>query len=71
MGVSIMKKIEEIEEDIEKLSKNELKAFRRWFIDFDTQLWDNQIQEDADKGKLNNLANEAIKEFREGKAKEL
>ena len=66
-----MKKIEEIEEDIEKLSTSELKAFRRWFINFDTQKWDNQIQEDAEKGKLDNLANEAINEFRAGKAKEL
>jgi hypothetical protein len=66
-----MKKIEEIEEDIEKLSTSELKAFRLWFIDFDTQQWDNQIQDDADKGKLDDLANKAIKEFHEGKAKEL
>jgi hypothetical protein len=66
-----MKKIEEIEADIEKLSSSEIKAFRRWFIDFDTQQWDNQIQEDVDKGKLDNLANEAINEFRAGKAKEL
>ena len=66
-----MRKIEEIEDDIEKLSKSELKAFRRWFIDFDTQLWDKQINEDADKGKLDDFANEAIKEFRAGKAKEL
>lgn len=66
-----MRKIEEIEEDIEKLSSNELKAFRRWFIDFDTQQWDKQIQEDVDKGKLDNMADEAIEQFRAGKAKEL
>ena len=66
-----MRKIEEIEEDIEKLSSNELKAFRRWFIDFDTQQWDKQIQEDVDKGKLDNMADKAIEQFRAGKAKEL
>ncbi len=66
-----MKKIEEIEADIEKLSASEIKAFRRWFIDFDTQQWDNQIQEDVEKGKLDELANDAINEFRAGKAKEL
>jgi len=59
-----MRKIEEIEQDIEKLTESELRAFRRWFIDFDAQLWDKQIQNDADEGKLNELANEAIKEFR-------
>ena len=67
----IMRKIEEIEEDIEKLSSNELKAFRRWFIDFDTQQWDKQLQEDIAKGKLDNMADEAIEQFRAGKAKEL
>ena len=66
-----MKKIEEIEEDIEKLSTSELKAFRHWFIDFDTQQWDKQIQEDAEKGKLDDLASKAINDFRAGKAKEL
>lgn len=66
-----MRKIEEIEDDIEKLSSQELKAFRRWFIDFDAQQWDEQIQEDVKSGKLDNLANEAINDFRAGKAKEL
>jgi len=66
-----MRTIEEIEGDIEKLSRNELNAFRRWFIDFDTQQWDDQIQADADLGKLDDLANEAINEFRTGKAKEI
>jgi len=51
-------------EDIEKLSSNELKAFGRWFIDFDTEKWDNQIQKDAEEGNFNDLANEAISEFR-------
>lgn len=66
-----MRKIEEIEDDIEKLSSQELKAFRRWFIDFDALQWDEQIQEDVKSGKLDNLANEAINDFRAGKAKEL
>ncbi len=66
-----MRNIEDIEGDIEKLTKTELKAFRRWFIGFDAQLWDKQIQEDADKGKFDDLANEALKEFRAGKAKEI
>ena len=66
-----MRKIEDIEEDIEKLSSNELKAFRQWFNDFDAQQWDKQIKDDAENGKLDELANEAINEFRAGKAKEL
>jgi len=66
-----MRKIEEIEQDIQKLSENELKTFRRWFIDFDTQAWDSQIYSDAESGKLDKLADEAINGFRAGKASEL
>ena len=66
-----MKKIEEIEEDIAKLSNSQLKEFRLWFIDFDAQQWDKQIQDDAEEGKLDELASEAINEFHAGKAKEL
>jgi hypothetical protein len=66
-----MRKVEEIEQDIEKLSKNELKAFRRWFLDFDAQAWDSQIYKDAESGKLDKLADEAINNIRAGKASEL
>jgi len=66
-----MKKIEEIEEDIENLSSSELKAFRQWFNDFDAEKWDNQIKNDVENGNLDELANEAINEFHAGKAKEL
>jgi len=66
-----MGKVEEIEQDIEKLTKNELKSFRRWFINFDTEAWDSQICSDAESGKLDNLADEAIKDYRTGKAGKL
>ena len=66
-----MRKVEEIEQDIEKLNKNELKSFRRWFINFDTEAWDSQISSDVESGKLDNLADEAIKEYRTGKAGKL
>ncbi len=66
-----MRKVEEIEQDIENLSKTELKTFRRWFLDFDADAWDLQIQSDAESGKLGKLADEAIKEFRAGKASKL
>jgi len=66
-----MRKIEEIEQDIEKLSENELKSLRRWFIDFDAEAWDSQILSDIESGKLDKLADEAIQEYRTGKAGKL
>ena len=63
-----MKKIEEIEQNIEKLSKSELKSFRQWFVEYDAEAWDGQFQADA---KAGNFADEAIKEYRAGKTSEL
>ena len=66
-----MKKIEEIEQDIEKLSKSELKSFRQWFVEYDAEAWDGQFQADAKAGNLNDFADEAIKEYRAGKTSKL
>jgi len=66
-----MRKIEDIEQDIEKLSKNELKSFRQWFVEYDAEAWDGQFQSDVEAGNLDDLAGEAIKEYRAGKASEL
>ncbi len=51
-----MTKIEKIEQDVRKLKRNELSAFRRWFREFDSDEWDRQIEEDVLAGKLDKLA---------------
>ena len=66
-----MKKLEEIEQDIEMLSKIDLKHFRQWFIEFDAEAWDIQIQADVESGNLDKFAEEAIKDYRAGKASDL
>lgn len=66
-----MTKIEKIEQDVRKLKRNELSAFRRWFREFDSDVWDRQIEEDVLAGKLDKLAEEALAAHRAGKSKEL
>ncbi|TPW12072.1 MAG: hypothetical protein FD130_1846 [Halothiobacillaceae bacterium] len=66
-----MGKVEKIEHEIETLSPNELGEFRRWFRGFDASHWDRQIEEDAQAGKLDGLAEEALKAFTSGKASKL
>jgi hypothetical protein len=66
-----MSKVENIGQEIKGLTPSELAVFRRWFLEFDAQVWDNQIEEDVRKGKLNNLAEEALAAHRAGKSKEL
>lgn len=66
-----MDKIEKIGREIKGLSPSELAAFRQWFRDFDAQVWDHQIEEDLKAGKLDALANQALKEFASGQAREM
>jgi hypothetical protein len=66
-----MSKVENIEQKVEALTPAELAAFRRWFLEFDAQVWDRQIEEDVRKGRLDKLAEEALAAHRAGKSKEL
>ena len=63
--------IQEIEQAITGLSPKELARFRRWFEEFDAQSWDQQLEADATAGKLDKIAEQAVSEYRAGKAKEL
>ena len=66
-----MTKVEELAKRVEVLSREELGDFRQWFLEFDGALWDRQLEQDARNGKLDNLAEEALREYRAGKTKPL
>ena len=66
-----MSKVEDIEQEVRELTPSELAAFRRWFLEFDAQVWDVQIEEDIREGRLDKLADEALASHRAGKSKEL
>lgn len=66
-----MTTIESIERAIEQLSPDELAKLRRWFLEFDAAAWDAQIEADAAAGKFDALAEEALAEYRSGKAREI
>jgi len=55
-----MSKIENIEQEVRNLSPSDLAAFRRWFLEFDAQVWDRQIEKDVREGKLDKFADEAL-----------
>lgn len=63
-----MTTLESAERAVERMSSDELARFRQWFAEFDNDLWDAQIEADAAAGKLDSLAEEALAEFRAGKA---
>ncbi len=66
-----MTKIESLEKEIEKLSPQELKAFRRWFAEFDAELWDQELERDVAAGKLDRLADEAVTAHRRGEGRDI
>lgn len=66
-----MTKIEALEREVASLSPEELAAFRDWFIEYDWQAWDRQIERDAAEGKLDRLAAEALAEFERGETREI
>lgn len=66
-----MSKIEQIEREIQELTPEELAAFRKWFLEFDAVVWNRQIEEDARAGRLDTLADKAIKDFKSGRSSEL
>lgn len=66
-----MDKVQTLEQEVLALSPEELTAFRRWFLEFDAEVWDRQIEEDVRSGKLDSLADDALKALQAGECKEL
>jgi hypothetical protein len=64
-----MGKLEELEQHIKSLPPDELARFRAWFLEFDHQVWDRQIEADAKGGKLDRLVNESMADYKAGKAR--
>ena len=57
-----MLQIAEIKKEIEKLPQKEYVNLRHWFAEKDWEIWDKQIKEDSNSGKLDFLAKEALQE---------
>ena len=66
-----MSSVHEIETAVSKLSRQELLAFRDWFSEFDAAAWDKQFEEDVASGHLDALADEAVRDLREGRCRDL
>ena len=66
-----MNAIEEIKEAVERLTPEDLDAFRSWYLEFDAQRWDEQFERDAKSGKLDQIAERAVQQYRAGNYSEL
>jgi hypothetical protein len=66
-----MTTIEEIEKAVAELPPDELARFRAWFEEFESARFDERIESDARAGRLDQLAEEALADYRAGRAREL
>jgi hypothetical protein len=57
-----MSTIQEVESAVSRFSREDLSAFRDWFSQFDAAAWGKQFEADVAAGRLDALADEAIRE---------
>lgn len=56
----------EIEEAIKVLPASEVAVLTDWVVDYNHRIWDEQIADDLDNGKLDKLLAEVEAEFQAG-----
>ena len=66
-----MTQLEQIQAEIEALSKEDFVRLRGWFAEKDWLLWDQQIEADIVDGKLDFLLEEAMTAKSQGKLQDL
>ena len=66
-----MSKVEHIENQIQELSAEELATLREWFASFDAEAWDRQLEADVKAGKLDTLAERALRDHLAGRSTKL
>ena len=66
-----MTKLEALEEEIKKLSPEELAQLREWLLERDAEEWDREIERDAASGKLDKLFEKSLADHRAGKTREI
>jgi len=66
-----MSRVEQIEGQIKELTSEELQSLRAWFSEYDAQIWDRQFEADVRAGKLDRLADDALREHEAGRSTKL
>lgn len=69
--LNLMSSVKEIESAVAALSPQDLAVFRNWFAEFDAEAWDRQFERDVAAGRLDALADEALRDLAEGRCTDL
>lgn len=71
-NISGVNTVQEIEAAIDRLPREELRQLAEWFDRRRSEDWDQQMKEDAKSGgPLDQLAQQALAEFRQGRVTKL
>ena len=65
-----MSKLDDIQNLIHQLSKEEIERLREWFDEFEGDIWDSEFSAHGDDAAMKKSADAAQEEHRDGKAKE-
>lgn len=63
--------VQEIEIAITKLPITDIEALLKWLEEYHEQIWDEQIEQDLETGRLDSLLDEVDKEYEAGLSKPL
>jgi len=63
--------VQEIEAAIAQLPAQEVDALMAWLEEYQAQMWDKQIEQDLETGRLDDLLSEVDKEYEAGLAEPL
>jgi hypothetical protein len=66
-----MSRVDHIENRVKALSPEELAVFREWFVEYDAEIWDHQFAADVKAGRLDRLAERALRDHASGLSTEL
>ena len=62
---------EEIESAIALLPASEVAKLAKWFEEFQARVWDQQLEEDVQAGRLDALVEQAEEDFEQGRCEPL
>ena len=66
-----MTRLNRLEEQIRGLSAEELRELRAWFAEFDGENWDRQFEADVNAGRLDRLAEQALRDHDSGRSSKM
>ncbi len=66
-----MSTVEEIESAVSQLAPPDYAKFRQWLSDYHNRMWDKEMDQDAQAGRLDALAKEALDDLKSGRCTDL